>query len=59
MNVSIQKAELVHAASLVELFLLVERQHETYWPLRWQLRADIADRYHRWACLEGRVSSPA
>jgi aminoglycoside 3-N-acetyltransferase I len=48
MDVLIQKAELVHVASLVELFLLVERQHEAYWPLRWQLRADISDRYHRW-----------
>lgn len=48
MNVLIQKAELVHVASLVELFLLVEHQHETYWPLRWQLRTDISDCYHRW-----------
>ena len=33
---------------LVELFLLVERQHEQYWPLRWALRPDIQERYTRW-----------
>jgi ribosomal protein S18 acetylase RimI-like enzyme len=33
---------------LVKLFLLVERQHEHYWPLRWALRPDIEDRYTRW-----------
>ena len=35
-------------AALVELFLLVERQHEQYWPLRWALRADVHQRYTRW-----------
>lgn len=35
-------------AALVELFLLVERQHEQYWPLRWALRPDVQDRYTRW-----------
>ncbi len=35
-------------AALVELFLLVERQHEQYWPLRWALRPDIQERYTRW-----------
>ncbi|MGC8624417.1 MAG: hypothetical protein ACP5VQ_04030, partial [Phycisphaerae bacterium] len=34
--------------SLVELFLLVERQHEQYWPVRWALRSDIEARYTRW-----------
>lgn len=35
-------------AALVELFLLVERQHEQYWPFRWALRPDIQQRYMRW-----------
>ena len=35
-------------AALVELFLLVERQHEQYWPLRWALQPDIQQRYTRW-----------
>ena len=48
MNVLIQKAQEFQVSSLVELFLLVERQHEMYWPLRWQLRPDISDRYNRW-----------
>ena len=33
---------------IVELCLSVERQHEAYWPLRWQLRSDLRQRYHRW-----------
>ena len=33
---------------IVELCLSVERQHEAYWPLRWQLRDDLRQRYHRW-----------
>jgi len=48
MKVSIDKAHSSHVSALLELFLLVERQHETYWPLRWQLRPDIKDRYGRW-----------
>ena len=35
-------------AALVELFLLVERQHEQYWPLRWAIRPDIQQRYMGW-----------
>ncbi len=42
-------------AAVVELCLLVERQHETYWPLRWQLKADIRPRYERW--LEANVNA--
>jgi GNAT superfamily N-acetyltransferase len=48
MKIAIQKAELQQVPALVGLFLLVERQHETYWPLRWKLRDDIGDRYTRW-----------
>ncbi len=48
MDVRIQKAQAHHVAPLVDLFLLVERQHEAYWPLRWQLRPDISNRYNGW-----------
>lgn len=41
----VQEADI---AALVEMFLLVERQHERYWPLRWALRTDVQDRYTRW-----------
>ena len=43
-------------AALVELFLLVERQHEQYWPLRWALRPDIQQRYTRW--ISGNRANP-
>ena len=42
--------------ALVELCLLVERQHEQYWPLRWELCPDIRDRYVRW--LTGNLNNP-
>ena len=35
-------------AGIVDLCLSVERQHEAYWPLRWQLRSDLGQGYHRW-----------
>jgi len=41
---------------LVDLCLIVERQHENYWPLRWQLRADIRQRYINW--MTGNLEKP-
>ncbi len=43
-------------AGIVDLCLSVERQHEAYWPLRWQLRCDLGPRYHRW--LESNLAAP-
>ncbi|NNM87762.1 MAG: GNAT family N-acetyltransferase [Phycisphaerae bacterium] len=43
-------------AGIVDLCLSVERQHEAYWPLRWQLRGDLGPRYHRW--LESNLAAP-
>ena len=56
MKIVTQKAELPHVPALVDLFLLVERQHETYWPLRWKLRDDISNRYTRW--ISGNLDKP-
>ncbi len=47
-NLEISPVQLTDIHALVELFLLVERQHEQYWPLRWALRPDIQERYTRW-----------
>ncbi len=47
-NFIIGPVHTADVASLVKLFLLVERQHEHYWPLRWALRSDIEERYTRW-----------
>ena len=56
MNITVEKVQLDQVAALVDLFLLVERQHETYWPLRWKLRDDISDRYTRW--ISGNLEKP-
>ena len=42
--------------AVVELCMLVEAQHEAYWPLRWQRRPGLAEGYLRW--LSHRVSEP-
>ena len=41
---------------LVDLCLLVEKQHEAYWSVRWQLRPDIRARYIRW--MMGNLGQP-
>ncbi|MCL5946346.1 MAG: GNAT family N-acetyltransferase [Planctomycetes bacterium] len=48
LTINIAPVQSADIESLVELFLLVERQHEQYWPLRWALRPDIQMRYTRW-----------
>ncbi len=56
MNITVERVQLDQVAALVDLFLLVERQHETYWPLRWKLRDDISERYTRW--ISGNLEKP-
>jgi GNAT superfamily N-acetyltransferase len=34
--------------AVVDLCMLVEEQHENYWPLRWQRRPGLAEGYLRW-----------
>jgi GNAT superfamily N-acetyltransferase len=42
--------------AVVELCMLVEAQHEAYWPLRWQRRPGLEEGYLRW--LGRRVGDP-
>jgi ribosomal protein S18 acetylase RimI-like enzyme len=43
-----EPAQPADIPELVDLCLLVERQHEKYWSLRWELRPDIRERYINW-----------
>src|SRR5262249_46568875 len=42
--------------AVVELCMLVEAQHEAYWPLRWQRRGGLEEGYQAW--LSHRVDDP-
>lgn len=42
--------------AVVELCMLVEAQHEAYWPLRWERRPGLEEGYLRW--LGKRVGDP-
>lgn len=42
--------------AIVNLCMIVERQHEAYWPLRWQLRHDLEVGWANW--LSGHLSDP-
>jgi ribosomal protein S18 acetylase RimI-like enzyme len=42
--------------AVVELCMLVEEQHEKYWPLRWERRPGLADGYLGW--LTRRLAEP-
>ncbi len=42
--------------AVVELCMLVEEQHEAYWPLRWQRRPGLSEGYLRW--LGKRLGDP-
>jgi GNAT superfamily N-acetyltransferase len=46
--ITLAPAKQEDVAGIVDLCVSVERQHEAYWPLRWQLRSDLRQRYHRW-----------
>jgi len=51
-----EPAQAADIPELVDLCLLVERQHESYWPLRWALRPDIRQRYINW--MTGNLEKP-
>ena len=42
--------------AVVDLCMLVEEQHEGYWPLRWQRRPGLAEGYLRW--MTRRLADP-
>src|SRR6187431_1378075 len=42
--------------AVVELCMLVEEQHENYWPLRWQRKAGLREGYLGW--LGRRLNEP-
>lgn len=42
--------------AVVELCMLVEAQHESYWPLRWQRRTGLREGYLGW--LSRRLNEP-
>ena len=42
--------------AVVHLAIMVERQHETYWPLRWKLREGLPEGYLRW--MTRRIDDP-
>lgn len=41
-------AEKSEVSSVVDLCMIVERQHESYWPLRWQLRKGLEKGWGGW-----------
>ncbi len=49
MKSDIRRALATDVEELVDLCLMVERQHEAYLPLRWGLRTDIRQRFLYWA----------
>ena len=50
------RATLADIPVVVELCMLVEQQHEDYWPLRWQRRPGIKEGYTGW--LSRRLEEP-
>jgi ribosomal protein S18 acetylase RimI-like enzyme len=42
--------------TVVDLCMLVEEQHENYWPLRWERRAGLREGYLRW--MSRRLNDP-
>jgi len=50
------RATLADIPAVVELCMLVEQQHEDYWPLRWQRRPGIREGYTGW--LSRRLGEP-
>ncbi|HVT82760.1 MAG TPA: GNAT family N-acetyltransferase [Phycisphaerae bacterium] len=49
-------ATLEDIPQVVDLCMLVEEQHEAYWPLRWQRRPNLDQGYLRW--LSKRLPDP-
>jgi len=46
--IQVGTAVLADIPAVVELCMLVEEQHEHYWPLRWQRRPGIKEGYTNW-----------
>ena len=56
MTIAYSAATLNDLPAVVDLCMLVEEQHEAYWPLRWQRRSGLAEGYLRW--LSRRIDDP-
>src|SRR5580765_9017929 len=47
-NIEYGLATFADVPGVVELCMIVEEQHEQYWPLRWQRRPGIKEGYTAW-----------
>jgi GNAT superfamily N-acetyltransferase len=56
MTIAFSAATLDDLPAVVDLCMLVEEQHENYWPLRWKRRSGLAEGYLRW--LSRRIDDP-
>lgn len=55
-TIEFARATLDDLPTVVDLCMLVEEQHETYWPLRWQRRPGLREGYLGW--LSRRLEEP-
>lgn len=55
-SISYRRAKPEELPAVVELCMLVEEQHEKYWPLRWQRREGLHEGYLWW--LRKRLEEP-
>jgi len=54
--ISIRRAVDAELPAVLELCMLVEEQHERYWPLRWQRKPNIREGWLRW--MRSRLEDP-
>lgn len=47
-DIEYARAKEADLPAVVELCMLVEAQHEAYWPLRWERRSGLEEGYLRW-----------
>ena len=55
-SIVIERATAADLPAVVELCVQVEEQHERYWPLRWQQKGNLRERYLNW--LGSRLAEP-
>lgn len=47
-SIQISRAAREDLSAVVDLFMMVEAQHEAYWPLRWKTKPNIREGFLRW-----------